>query len=81
MADDEVCIGDRYRIGQALFEVSQRRPRARIRVFAAPGRKNTTNPNTADRPLPRSHRLSRRPPLDCLRPRWGLSDRSPAWSA
>ena len=25
MSDDEVCIGDRYRIGQALFEVSQPR--------------------------------------------------------
>jgi ferredoxin-NADP reductase/MOSC domain-containing protein YiiM len=25
LADDEVCIGDRYRIGQALFEVSQPR--------------------------------------------------------
>ena len=25
MADDEVCIGDRYRIGEALFEVSQPR--------------------------------------------------------
>ena len=25
MSDDEVCIGDRYRIGQALFEVTQPR--------------------------------------------------------
>src|SRR4029453_18006228 len=25
LADDEVCIGDRYRIGSALFEVSQPR--------------------------------------------------------
>src|SRR5512135_1988165 len=25
LADDEVCIGDRYRIGQALFEVTQPR--------------------------------------------------------
>ncbi len=25
MADDEVCIGDRYRIGAALFEVTQPR--------------------------------------------------------
>ena len=25
LADDEVCIGDRYRIGEALFEVSQPR--------------------------------------------------------
>ena len=25
LADDEVCIGDRYRIGEALFEVTQPR--------------------------------------------------------
>ena len=25
MPDDEVCIGDRYRIGEAIFEVSQPR--------------------------------------------------------
>jgi MOSC domain-containing protein YiiM len=25
LADDEVCIGDRYRIGAALFEVTQPR--------------------------------------------------------
>jgi MOSC domain-containing protein YiiM len=25
MADDEVCIGDRYRIGEAEFEVTQPR--------------------------------------------------------
>ena len=25
LADDEVCIGDRYRIGEAVFEVSQPR--------------------------------------------------------
>ena len=25
LADDEVCIGDRYRIGDALFEVTQPR--------------------------------------------------------
>ncbi len=25
LADDDVCIGDRYRIGDALFEVSQPR--------------------------------------------------------
>ena len=25
MSDDEVCIGDRYRIGQALFEITQPR--------------------------------------------------------
>src|SRR5262245_22997096 len=25
MADDQVCIGDRYRIGEALFEVTQPR--------------------------------------------------------
>src|SRR4029453_14349399 len=25
MADDEVCVGDRFRIGEALFEVTQPR--------------------------------------------------------
>jgi MOSC domain-containing protein YiiM len=25
LADDEVCVGDRYRIGAALFEVTQPR--------------------------------------------------------
>jgi MOSC domain-containing protein YiiM len=29
LSDDEVCIGDRYRIGTALFEVSQPRRRHR----------------------------------------------------
>jgi len=32
LADDEVCIGDRYRIGGALFEVNRPSRRALIQL-------------------------------------------------
>jgi MOSC domain-containing protein YiiM len=33
LADDEVCVGDRYRIGEALFKVTQPRvTRYRVRI-------------------------------------------------
>ena len=49
LADDEVCIGDRYRIGQAEFEVTQPRVTC-YRVGPAAGRARTVG--AAGRPPP-----------------------------
>ena len=48
LPDDEVCIADRYRIGQAIFEVTQRR----VTCYRAGGRGSTSASSPKERSRP-----------------------------